>query len=562
MMKNISRYLCFSLLLICAHTLAQEQLSNRARANKLFDRYEYSKSLSLYLPLADKFKTDPFLTERIADCYRLINNYQEAEKWYAKAVSNQKINSISTFYYAEALLNNQKFDAAKVQLKKYFSAAKDIPALNARLSSIDSAMLWMKQPSNYKISNSTGLNSIYSDWGLTYYGNTGLVFVSDKDLGKGIDNRTGDGWLKAYTATSEGKVLGIFPLNLTAKYHVGPIAFNASGDTVYITVNTAAKNLPVEKVREQNLYTRKLELIIATKSDGKWDNFMPFAYNNASRYSVGHAALSANGQVLYFTSDMPGGEGKTDIWYCIRNTDGTWGSPKNCGKNINTAGEEAFATVKDLEGIYFSSKGLPGMGGYDIFYARGEKSMWGKPQNLKYPINSTADDFGLTSRDGLSGYFSSNRAGGMGNDDIYSFSYMPILTKTSISEPFPSTNKFQPQTSYILKNIYYDLDKADIRADAAIELDKLYAILQQNPKIRIELSSHTDSRALDAYNMELSQRRAQAAVDYLVNKGIARNRLIPKGYGETRLLNRCANGVSCPEADHQANRRTEVKIIN
>ena len=119
-----------------------------------------------------------------------------------------------------------------------------------------------------------------------------------------------------------------------------------------------------------------------------------------------------------------------------------------------------------------------------------------------------------------------------------------------------------PNVPIVLENIFYDLDKHDIRPDAAIELDKLVRILKANPTIRIELSSHTDSRQTRKYNQDLSERRAQAAVDYIVSKGIDRKRLVAKGYGETRLRNKCADFVECSEEDHQVNRRTEFKIIS
>lgn len=117
-------------------------------------------------------------------------------------------------------------------------------------------------------------------------------------------------------------------------------------------------------------------------------------------------------------------------------------------------------------------------------------------------------------------------------------------------------------SQWVLKNILYDFDKSNIRPDAAIILDNVVSVMKQNPSLKIELSSHTDSRGNDKYNLELSQRRAEAAVNYLVANGIERNRLIAKGYGETKLLNRCANGVNCSEEEHQANRRTEIKVLN
>jgi outer membrane protein OmpA-like peptidoglycan-associated protein len=112
-----------------------------------------------------------------------------------------------------------------------------------------------------------------------------------------------------------------------------------------------------------------------------------------------------------------------------------------------------------------------------------------------------------------------------------------------------------------LDNIYYDYNKWAIRPDAAIELDKLVKLMIENPEINIELSSHTDARGKDKYNMDLSQKRAQSAVDYIISKGISASRIYAKGYGESVILNRCKNNVTCDDDEHQLNRRTEFKVV-
>jgi outer membrane protein OmpA-like peptidoglycan-associated protein len=304
--------------------------------------------------------------------------------------------------------------------------------------------------------------------------------------------------------------------------------------------------------------------------------FGSFPYNNVQQYSVGDAALSTDGKLIYFTSDMPGGEGKTDIWYCQKQPNGVWGVPVNCGKTINTKDEEAYPTIGGDGALYYSSKGLPGMGGYDIYKAKGSKAEWTMPQNLQYPVNTTSDDFYLTTHNGLNGYLSSNRSGGLGSDDIYSFSYgaadtvkktppvakaIPAKPKASLPVLKPAPPPITIAPGLILATIYYDLDKSNIRPDAAIELDKLAVLMQQHPRLRIELSSYTDSRASGNYNMALSQRRANAVVAYLAKQGIDKSRLVARFYGKTNLVNPCGDGVPCLEAAHQLNRRTEFKVI-
>ncbi len=560
---------------------AQEQLTKRQQADRLFERYEYSKSLSLYLEIEAKQRYELSLFERIADCFREMGQYENAEKWYAEVVADPNADIINSYYYAEVLLRDKNFEAAKNLYNLYYEKTGSKADLAFKLATCDSAAAWMAWPTIYAVKNEESLNSTYSEWGLTYYGAKAFIFTSDRRTNtlkseKYVYPWTGNGYFKLFEA--EGTKLTELPIKpdnaiMTGDYHVGPIALNATQDTAYITITTVvpktAISLDSKPRSKQRLYTRRLQLVIATKKDGKWSGFTNFAYNNVNRYSLGHAALSGNGKVLYFTSDMPGGFGGTDIWFCEKQSNGTWGKPVNCGEGINTRFDEAFPTINNGD-LYYSSKGLPGMGGYDLFMAQGQKANWAKPVHLPYPINSTSDDFWYISKDNLTGYFSSDRQDGIGNDDIYSFSIKPDKAPKKqpphndsiVAVPAPTPKHFETGDTFVLNNVYYDLDKSNIRPDAAIELDKLVLILKQHPTMRIELSSHTDSRASDAYNMALSQRRAASAVAYLVKQGIDKNRMVAKGYGETRLVNKCSDGVECTEAEHQQNRRTEVKVLS
>ena len=556
------------MLLTITFAIAQEQRTINQQADNLFERYEYFKSLNLYLKLAGKKNPPAGVIERIADCYRNINQYQEAEQWYARAVTEAQASSTTHYYYAEVLLRNQKFSEAKQQYRLFF--IKDPVMLAKKLATCDSAITWMKNESVYKVDNVAVLNTEYSDWGLTYSGKESLIFTSDRTTGNSkTDNRTGNNWFKLYLVDSAGKV----PVSLqiakggknlfSDNFHIGPVTMNSSADTAYITVTTdiSKKNLPVEKALKQNVYTRRLQIVVAAITNGHWTVIGSFPYNNVQKYSIGNAALSADRKILYFTSDMPGGIGKTDIWYCEKNVSGKWGSPVNCGKTINTKEEEDFPTIANDGTLYYASKGLAGMGGYDIFMAKGQKESWSVPSNLKYPINSTSDDFYLTTNNGSTGYFSSNREGGKGNDDIYSYTrQVPdtlLAAKKQVQKPGGQPIILQ---NLVLKPIYYDLDKSAIRPDAVPELDTLALVLRQNPRLNIIISSYTDSRASYQYNIALSQRRSFSVVEYLVQKGISASRMTAAYYGENNLVTNCPDNVDCTETEHQLNRRTEFKI--
>lgn len=568
-------YLSIGLILLAKISGAQEQFSVMRQADKAYDRYEYFKSLNLYLETVNPENPDVKIAERIADCYLHINQYTNAEIWYAKVIDDPKVNKESHYYYAEVLLRDQKFDQAKVQYKLYYD--NDPQSLAFKLAGCDSAALWMSQPSDYKITNKKAFNTPYSDWGLNYEGKKGYLFTSDRITGDAVDKRTGNNWFKAYRADAKTNSIVLVTISseinddFNGHYHIGPIALTPSGDTAYVTLTT---EIPKNKLTtdrknfntKQTLVSRRLQLAIAVKKNEQWVITGSFPYNNISQYSVSSAALSKNGNIIYFASDMPGGEGMTDIWYCEKQASGKWGRPVNCGKIINTPYEDDFPYIDSLGTLYYASKGLPGMGGYDIYRAKGAKADWTEPQNLKYPINSTSDDFYYVSANGLKGFFSSNRDGGAGSDDIYAFIHLPfILTPKPVSKDtiIAKTPAVPADTTqgFTFEPIYYDLDKSNIRPDAALELDKLATFLKQYPSIHIRIASYTDSRASGDYNEALSQRRATAVVDYLIAKGIDPNRLTATWHGESSLVNNCLPGVQCTEAQHQLNRRTEFTVV-
>lgn len=575
MKKRLLLFISMLTVTVCVH--AQEQPDKKQMADRHFERYEYAKAVNLYLDLSDRNKPDVKVIERLADCYRLMGDQKNAEQWYASATAYDKAAPIAFYYYAEALLHNNQPEKARVQYRAYYAKTKDSNGLGKKLATCDSAQKWMAAPAPHKVKNEQKLNSIYSEWGMCGYGKAGYVFTSNRPVGYEVDSkttdpRTGNGYFKLYRANADSVVA--IPLNtegntiFNGDYHAGPVAFNSAADTAWFTITTTLPKGMIpkdkrEKGTQQALYTRRLQLILATKTAAGWGNFKSFAWNNIKEYSLGHAALTRDGNLLYFTSDMPGGEGKTDIWYSAKQADGTWGKPVNCGKSVNTADEEAFPTIGGDGALYFSSKGLPGMGGYDIFKTTGSMVNWSQPVNLKYPLNSTADDFSMLTDSGQSGYLSSNRNGGSGSDDIYGFKQEPVIVVSKSLVPAKPAITLQsanltPSKDDICAIIYYDLDKDVIRPDAAAELDKLALVLLAHPSWHAKLASYTDTRASSLYNIALSQCRAISAVNYLVAKGISRSRLTGVWYGKNDPVNECADDINCTEAQHQLNRRTEI----
>src|SRR5690606_23350903 len=390
-----------------------------------------------------------------------------------------------------------------------------------------------------------------------------------------------------------------------------------------------------EKRKAGKDVTVNIEIFSNSLDAANWgENATPFRYNNITQWSVGDPFLSVTGDTLYFTSDMDGGLGGTDIYYVVRQSDGSWGDAITMGPAVNTSGEERFPGIDEKGDFYFSSNGHLGMGGLDV-YRLERKGGATKAVNLGFPFNSPYDDFSIRFDKELEGYVASNRSGGAGADDIYWFNLNKIIQidleggvynaktklpvtgakvtltptgeeavvvssgadgkfKFNLAEDADYTltaeqtgfRPFTPMTFsasgidssttlakdiflepveekevVVLRNIYFDFDKADIRPDAALELDKIAAFLNSDPSVRIELSAHADSRGAHEYNMKLTQRRADSAVAYLVSKGIAADRLEAKGYGFSKLANHCAKGVECTEEEHQWNRRVEFFVI-
>ncbi|MEI7846205.1 MAG: OmpA family protein, partial [Chloroflexota bacterium] len=352
-------------------------------------------------------------------------------------------------------------------------------------------------------------------------------------------------------------------------WHDGPVCFNSGFTEIFI--NRTQIMHDKGKREPGHVRTHLLKIFTSTLKEGKWVVPQPFFLNN-DQYSVGHPALSPDGATLYFVSDMPGGYGETDIYVCQRTGD-TWSPAVNLGATVNTPGKEMFPFIAANGDLYFSSDGLPGFGGLDLFVTRKGEKGWGVPRNLGQPINSSFDDFSIAISSAENGLFSSNRPGGKGSDDIYGFYKIvpepvipappPIATLyTGIpTPPAKRTDTLVPDKPYRLENIFYDFDKWNIRDDAKPALDNLVSLMKKFP-ISVELSSHTDCRGSETYNLELSQKRAESAVRYIISQGIAPNRITAKGYGKSRPANscNCLPGSGCTEAEHQFNRRTEFMV--
>jgi len=545
---------------------------------------------------------------------------------------------------AQSLKANQKFTEAIVEFNNYKKQMPSDARADDEVKGCEQALKWKNEKTRYVIENVKAINSKWSDFAPMWYKKDQLFFTSDREngVGKAMYGWTGNGYTDLYNIKfkidkkNADNIKYEIPIladkeNLNGKLNDGTIAFDSKFTVAYLTKCNYDNN---GKGKNCRIYT-------STGQGSEWSIPEPLSFSTDS-FTCGHPYLSKDGQTLYFTSDMPGGEGGKDIWMVTYSKKGkSWGDPINLGPTINTEGDEMFPYMHEDGTLYFSSNGHVGLGGVDIFFSKGEATDWSTPINMKSPINSGGDDFSLIlDKTKESGYFSSNREGGKGQDDIYRFRMTPlvftlsgvardlktrellastILTITNSTDTGKLIIKtdargfykitLKPKTDYELfgahedyydskiygqttrglevstdlvqdleldpfdyekafevEGVYYDLDKANIRADAAIILDTVVYLLNRYPKIRLELGSHTDCRSDSLYNKDLSQRRADSAVAYIVSRGIDKERLVAAGYGESQLVNDCeCEGKYvkrvCSEEEHQMNRRTTIRLL-
>jgi len=444
-MKNITK-VTFALVASLAISLSAFGQKALLKADEAFDAHQYFDAINKYKEAYGGVPKEKrgYVLYKMGVASREINDYKGAEANLQKAIAAGIDNPDVYLQLAEVLKGQMKYDEAITEFNNYKSKGGNAKRAEIGVNSCKLAQQWTDAPMRYKIENIQALNSKQRDFAPCFSDKkyASIYFTSNRDgsLG-GQEINSGGNHYDIYESKLDknGKwsTPVLLPPSVSTPVNEARAWVSKKGDMLFFT------RCPEEKNK-----ANKCGLYMAKKQGSTWGGatLLPFVNDTVQ---FGHPCLSADGTILYFVSKMAGGYGGSDIWYCTFNAKtNAWGQPKNAGPNINTPGTESYPSVSDDgKKFYFSSDYHPGLGGLDLFMTEvGSGGALNKPiENLKYPLNSSFDDFAIVFEGRKNkGYFSSNREGGKGDDDIYSF-YLPPLTFNSkgivISEGDPNTGK-------------------------------------------------------------------------------------------------------------------------
>ena len=400
------------------------QKAKIAAADKKYNSYAYIDAIQTYERLAEKGYQSVEMFEKLGNAYYFNSDFEKAAQSYEKLYQLQSELAPEYFYrYAQSLKATGKEKEAATILAKFENKSSDDSRSKRLKNNTDYLEDIKANVGIYTIENA-GINSKYSDYGSTIVDNK-LIFTSARDTG-GVGQRkhawTGEHFTNLYAAGVNGELIPSNPVrydaNVNSKFHEATPVFTKDGNTMYFTRNNY---LDGKKGKDANKVTL-LKIYKATLVNNRWTNVteLPFNSNN---FSTAHPALSPDEQTLYFASDRPGTIGQSDLYKVAINSNGTYGEPINLGVEINTEGRETFPFVTKDNQLYFASDGHPGLGGLDVFTTKiNNDGSFGEVENDGAEVNSPKDDFGYYRDSEINkGFFSSNRDGGLGSDDIYRF---------------------------------------------------------------------------------------------------------------------------------------------
>jgi len=585
---------------------------------------------------------------RLAESYRLYRDFGNAEKWYAESTKFDALKfPLSRYWYAICLRANGRYADAEKQFNNYLQSSQaNVQYRQSALREIENCQFIRKtfEDSAYSrihvLKAGGGVNGGGANYAPAWRDNFSLVFTSSRsesEVAKKGKNPFINALYRASVTDSGFANVSRLDVKQEKLIQQGAAAFSNNGTRMYFT----------QWVKEND---KNLSSLYRSDWQGQsWSEPVKLGNGiNTEGYSSMQPFITTDGKYLIYASDRPGGVGKFDLWYSMVDASGNPGAPVNCGTVINTEEDEQAPFYHEHgKQLVFASNGRVGMGGFDLFIAKGNFNDWEKPSNPGYPVNSVKDDLYFSSTDTTSvlnnAWFSSDRKSvccleiyhltksavkvtgrvvDCSNGEplidarvnvVDTISNRLILTQTipatgaylfdmddyqplkltvqkqgyntkSMSfykpegpvtdtlqnpqlclSPLPPPDTAKPfavNEAILLKDIYYDFDKATLRPESFPVLDSLANIMKRFPGMTIELGAHTDSKGSDEYNLKLSAGRAKSCVEYLAGKNIETSRLLSKGFGECcPVAPNTINGKDNPDG-RQLNRRTVFKVLH
>lgn len=399
------------------------------QAQKAMDQLNYQKAITLLNQVLEK-NDNGEAKIMLAEAYRKVSNSEDGEYWYGQVVRLPEAEPIHKLYYGQMLQRNGKCDLAKEWYEQYVQDVPDDLRGQYLVKACDYEDELMTKNAGVFTVKQLPFNSNVDDFSPTIFGDE-IIFATERDKGGAIKRThtwTGNPFLELYTVSAKAEeddcgnyTFGSpkkFSNDINGKLHEAAVAFSKDGKEIYFTRNNIIKN----KVQKSDEGIVNLKIFFAEmKGEKGWGELQSLPFNS-DEYSVAHPTLTPDGNTLYFSSNMPGGFGGMDL-YKSEKESGNWGPPLNLGPGVNTEGNEIFPNYEHSGRLYFSSDGQIGLGGLDIYFMEDKgEGEWGEIENMGYPINTISDDFGVVfNEEGVCGFFSSDRDGGSGADDIYSF---------------------------------------------------------------------------------------------------------------------------------------------
>ncbi|MES2760963.1 MAG: OmpA family protein [Bacteroidota bacterium] len=468
--------LILAAILLCSLTTTHAQSLFQKKADQLYNELSYIAAIDYYKSLVKTDTPTEANMRHLAECYFKIYDFPNGEIAYKNL--NDKFPVTTTeadlINYLQCLKYNQKYTEAQTALTLIEQKKKDNAIIKHHSKKKNYVKELKEDSAGYKITNVENLNTSEAEFSPVFFNKNQAVLFASNRRNTAARNKTfawdDSYFIDMYTSDKKDSLqfVATVPMakTISSTYHDGPASLSADEKTVYLTKS----NIIVKKIKGVAVNVINLKLYILKKdSSGKLSKPENFAYNS-NDYSVGHATVTKDGKRMYFVSDMPGGYGQTDL-YLSEFKDGTWQKPENLGQAINTEGREMFPYVHEDGTLFFSTDGRAGLGGLDLYFTVPALDAYFEPQSLGYPINSNFDDFGFALNDDLkTGYFSSNRVGGKGKDDIYFFrSRDPLMGVTLSGIVFDESNKELIPNAWV-----YLLDKNKLVIDSTKVDDKAY----------------------------------------------------------------------------------------